>query len=170
MYLLLWVASLFFVLIKGNLFNHAQLSLFDVDLVVIITAYLLVFYGATEAGIFALSQGLLVDIFSGGLLGLFTLLYLTVFLGMNLGSRFLDLRSARGQIIIISLAVLLKGILFFTFLNVFPLEIHVSYFVLWAFAASAACSGLLGPLVFYLLNHLKYFLLKDIREASENQI
>jgi cell shape-determining protein MreD len=141
-----------------------------VDLVIIITAYFLVFNGATGAGIFALSQGLLVDVFSGGLLGLFTLLYLTVFLGMNLGSRFLDLRSAGGQIIIISLAVLVKGILLFTFLNIFTLEIHVSYLVLWSFAASAACSGLLGPLIFYLLNHLKYFLIRDIREASGDQI
>ena len=140
------------------------------DLVIIIVAYLLVSNGATGAGLFALSQGLLVDVFSGGLLGLFTLSYLTVFLGMNLGSRLLDLRSARGQIIIISLAVLVKGILLFTFLNVFPLEIHVSGLVLWGFAASAACSGLLGPGVFYLLNHLMYFLIRDIREASESQI
>jgi hypothetical protein len=89
---------------------------------------------------------------------------------MNLGSRLLDLRSARGQIIIISLAVLVKGILLFTFLNIFPLEIHVSGLVLWAFAASAACSGLLGLGVFSLLNYLKYFLLRDIREASGDQI
>jgi hypothetical protein len=141
-----------------------------VDLVIIIVAYLLVFNGGTGAGIFALSQGLLVDVFSGGLLGLFTLLYLTVFLGMNLGSRFLDLRSARGQIIIISLAVLAKGILLYAFLNIFPLEIHVSGLALWGLAASAACSGLLGPGVFYLLNHLKYLLMKDLREASESQI
>ena len=140
------------------------------DLVIIIVAYLLVFNGATGAELFALSQGLLVDVFCGGLLGLFTLSYLTVFLGMNLGSRLLDLRSARGQIIIICLAVLVKGILLFTFLNVFPLEIHVSGLVLCGFAASAACSGLLGPGVFYLLNHLKYFLIRDIREASESQI
>jgi hypothetical protein len=162
---LLWFASLFFVLIKGNLLSHVQLSLFDVDLVVIIMAYLLVFYGATGAGIFAISQGFLVDVFSGGLLGLFTLLYLTVFLGMNLGFRFLDLRSAKGQIIIIWLAVLVKGILMFTFLKTFRLEIHVSFLVLWGFVLSAACSGLLGPFGFYLLNQLRYFLMRDMREA-----
>jgi cell shape-determining protein MreD len=167
---LLWLASLFFLLIKGNLLNHGQLSLFDVDLVIIIATYLLVFNGETGAGIFALSQGLVVDVFSGGLLGLFTLLYLTVFLGMNLGSRLLDLRSVKGQVIIISLAVLVKGILLFTFLNIFHLDIHVSGLVLWAFAASAACSGLLGPGVFYLLNHLKYFLVGDIREASGSEL
>jgi cell shape-determining protein MreD len=132
--------------------------------------YLLVVNGETGAGIFALSQGLLIDVFSGGLLGLFTLIYLTVFLGINLGSRLFDLRSARGQVIIISLAVLLKGMLLITFLNIFSLEMHISSLGLWAFAASAACSGLIGPLIFYLLNHLKYFLTRGIREALEDHI
>ena len=140
------------------------------DLVIIIMTYLLVFYGETGAGIFALSQGLLIDIFSGGLLGLFTLLYLTLFMGMNLGSRLFDLRAARGQIIIISLAVLLKGILLIALLNIFPLEIHISYVFFWVFVASAVCTGLLGPFFFFLFNHLKYFLLRDIRETSEDQV
>ena len=167
---MLWFASLFYVLIKGNLINYVKLSLFDVDLVIIIMTYLLVVYGETGAGIFALSQGLLIDVFSGGLLGLFTLLYLSVFLSINLGSRFFDLRSARGQVIVISLAVLLKGFLLITFLNIFTLRIHISSLALWAFAASAACSGLIGPVVFHLFNHLKYFLIRVMRETSENEI
>lgn len=167
---MLWFASLSFVLIKGNLINYVKLSLFDVDLVIIIMTYLLVVYGETEAGIFALSQGLLIDVFSGGLLGLFTLLYLSVFLSINLESRFFDLRSARGQVIVISLAILLKGVLLITFLNIFTLRIHISSLALWAFAASAACSGLIGPLVFYFFNRLQYYLIRDIRETSEDEI
>ncbi len=167
---MLWFASLSFVLIKGNLINYVNLSLFDVDFVIIIMTYLLVVYGETGAGIFALSQGLLIDVFSGGLLGLFTLLYLSVFMSINLGSRFFDLRSARGQVIVISLAVLLKGFLLITFLNIFTLRIHISSLTLWAFAASAACSGLIGPVVFYLFNQLKYFLIMGMRENSEDEI
>ncbi len=170
MYLLLWFASLLFVLVKGNLMNHINLSLLDVDLVLIIMTYLMVVYGETGAGVFALSQGLLIDIFSGGLLGLFTLLYLTVFLAMNLGSRLFDLRSARGQVIVIALAVLLKGILLICFLNISPLKITISSSVLWALAASAACSGLIGPFVFYVLTKLKRMVIRGIRETSEDQI
>jgi rod shape-determining protein MreD len=158
------------VLIKGNLINYVKFSLFDVDLVIIIMTYILVVNGETGAGIFALSQGFLIDVFSGGLLGLFTLLYLTVFLGISLGSRLFDLRSARGQVIVIWLAVLLKGFLLITFLSIFPLRVHISSLALWAFAASAACSGLIGPFVFYLFNHLKYFLIRGIRETSEDEI
>lgn len=150
--------------------NHINLSHLDVDLVLIIMTYLLVVYGETWAGIFALSQGLLIDIFSGGHLGLFTLLYLTVFLAMNLGSRLFDLRSARGQVIVMALAVLLKETLLISFLKVFPLEIIISSSVLWVFAASAACSGLIGPFVFYLLTHLKHVVMRGMQETSEDQI
>lgn len=167
---MLWFVSLSYVLIKGNLINYLKLSLFDVDLVIIIMTYLLVVYGETGAGVFALSQGFLIDIFSGGLLGLFTLLYLSVFLGINLGSRFFDLRSARGQVIVISLAVLLKGLLLIALLNMFSVRAHISSLALWAFAVSAALSGLIGPVVFYLLNHLKYFVIRGLREGTEDEI
>ena len=150
--------------------NRIRLDLFDVDLVIIIITYLLVIYAQTGAGIFALSQGLLIDIFSGGLLGLFTLIYLTLFLGINLGSRFLDLSAVRGQVIIISLAVFLKGILLIFFLNIFSFEIQVSSSVFCAFATSAVCSGLVGPFVFYLLNHIKAYLMEGTGKTSEDRI
>ncbi|UCF57624.1 MAG: hypothetical protein JSW15_03925 [Deltaproteobacteria bacterium] len=150
--------------------NHIRLDLFDVDLVIIIITYLLVIYAQTGAGIFALSQGLLIDIFSGGLLGLFTLLYLTVFLGINLGSRLFDFRSVRGQVIIISLAVLLKGVLLISFLNIFSLDFQVSPSVFWVFATSAVCSGLIGPLVLYILNYLNTLIAGGAEGVSENSI
>ena len=170
LYILLWVASLILVFIKGSLINYIGLNLFDVDLVIIMITYLLAIHAETGAGIFALSQGLLIDIFSGGLLGLFTLLYLTLFLGINLGSRLLDLSAVRGQVIIISLAVLLKGILLIFLLNIFSFEIQVSSSVFCAFAASAVCSGLVGPFVFYLLNRLKNYLMEGTGKTSEDRI
>jgi hypothetical protein len=145
--------SLFYVLMKGSIMSYIGLSVFDVDLVIIIIIFLLFMEAETGAGVFALSQGLLIDIFSGGPVGLFTLLYLTVFLSIHLGSRFLDLRAVRGQVTVILLAVLLKGGLLIFLLNIFPLEIHSSYSVFWPFMGSAVCSGLVGPL---LLNFFHY--------------
>lgn len=153
-YALLWMISLFYVLMKGSILSYMGLSLFDVDLVIIIIVYLLFMDAETGAGIFALSQGLLIDIFSGGPVGLFTLLYLTIFLSIHLGSRFIDLRAVRGQVIVILLAVLLKGGLLISLLNIFPLEIHSSYSVFWAFVGSAVCSGLIGPLLLGVFHHL----------------
>jgi rod shape-determining protein MreD len=104
------------------------------------------------AGIFAFGQGLLIDIFSSGLLGLFALLYVIIFLGMKLGSSSFNLTSVRGQIFIISLAVLLKEILFVTFLHLFDLKISLSYPILLAIMSSALCSGLIAPFLFQFFN------------------
>jgi hypothetical protein len=165
LYILVWFASLLFILIKGNLVNQVGSSLFDVDLVTIFIAYLLVTYGEPWAGIFALSQGLLIDIFSGGVLGLFTVLYLIVFLGIRLGSRLFDLSSIKGKVLTVSLAVFVKSILLISFLTLFPLEFVVSSSIFWSFAISAIGSGLIGPLVFYLLQGLNYLLMGN-REGS----
>ena len=143
--------------------NHILVT--DVDLVVIITAYLLVFYGETGAGIFAFGQGLFIDIVSTGLLGLHTLLYLTVFLSINLGSRLFDLNSKRGLITLVVLAILLKEVLFAALLDLFSLEIIFSSSWFLSFATSALLTGLIAPFVFYAFNHGTDFF---IEEAKEN--
>lgn len=72
------------------------LNLADLDLLTIIIAYLFLFYGQTATVIFAFGQGILIDLFSGGLHGLFTFLYLCVFGGVYLGSQFFNLQHPRG--------------------------------------------------------------------------
>ena len=129
----------------------------NVDLVIIMIVYLLISYGETGAGIFAFGQGLLIDIFSSGLLGLFALLYLLMLLGMKLASSSFNLFSVRGQIFIISLAVLLKEILFVTFLHLFAFKISLSYPIFLTIMSSALCSGLIAPFLFHLFNHLSGF-------------
>ena len=135
------------------------------DLVAIIIAYLLIIYGQTGAGIFAFGQGLLIDTFSVGLPGLFTFLYLIIFLGINIGSRLLDLSSVMGQIIIISLVVLLKEVLFVVFLDLFSLETTVTAYVFLAFAISALCSGLIAPFLFTFFNQINHFLMRFVRKT-----
>ncbi len=88
--------------------NLGPIRFFALDLVTIIIAYLLIYYGTAGAVIFAIGQGFLIDTFSSGLLGLFTLLYLITFLSIKLGSFFFDLYSSRGQIFLIFIAVFLK--------------------------------------------------------------
>lgn len=133
--------------------SHIMFRFMNVDLVIIIIVYLLISYGEIGAGIFAFGQGLLIDIFSSGLLGLFALLYLIIFLGMKLGSSSFDLTSVRGQIFIISLAVLLKEILFITLLHLFDIKISLSYPIFLTIVSSALCSGLVAPFIFHLFNY-----------------
>jgi rod shape-determining protein MreD len=144
-----------YVLVKGSFQNRFPLAPLEVDLVAMTMAYFLVYYGRTGAGAFAFGLGLLTDIYSAGFSGVFTFLYLIIFLGINLGSRLLDLSSVLGQIIVISLAVLAKDVLFIVFLDLFSLETTITSGVFWRFALSAFCSGLIAPILFSFLNHLE---------------
>jgi rod shape-determining protein MreD len=137
--------------------DHAILKLIDVDIVVVFIVYLLMFYGEMWVGIFAFGQGLIIDIFSGGMLGLFALLYLIVFFIIKIVSRPFDIYSITGQMAIIYIAVLLKNILMVLFVYIFSMEIALSFFDFLVFIFSAICSGLLAPIIFYLLNLLNRF-------------
>ena len=138
---------------------------FDLDLLTIITAYLFLSYGQTTSGAFAFGQGFLIDLFSGGLHGLFTFLYLGVFGAVFLGCRFFDLQSPKGQVIIVFLAVLCKKILLLFVLVIFSPVVAVPVSFLWVSGASAISTGLMATIIFYLFNRLRTISLEDTQSA-----
>ncbi|MFC1823347.1 rod shape-determining protein MreD [Thermodesulfobacteriota bacterium] len=165
-----WLFCLFFVLIKGNLMNQIRPSLFDVDLVTMTLAYLILSYGGIRAGFFAFGLGLLKDLFTAGLLGLFTIIYLFAYFIIQLGSRFFDLNSAGGQMIIISLTVFLERIIFLLFLYLFAFEVDLSTSNLGTFVTTAIYSGLLAPILFYFFNRLNQFPMVGASLPSQEQV
>lgn len=146
-----------------------DLDLFDLDLLIIIIAYLYWFYGKTVSGSFAFGQGLLIDIFSGGLHGLFTFIYFVVFLGIHLGTRIFNLQELKGQVLLISLLVLLKKSMFFLVLTVFSTEIIFSKSFLLGSVASAIGTGLITPIIFYIFSRLRIICSKDANKVFVNQ-
>jgi len=149
--------------------NTIGLDLFDIDLLIIITAYLYWFYGKTVSGSFALGQGLLIDIFSGGLHGLFTFIYFVVFLGICLGTRIFNLQGLKGQMLLIFLLVLLKKTMFFLVMTVFSTEIVFLKSFLLGSVASAIGTGLITPIIFYIFSRLRVFCSKDTDKVFVNQ-
>jgi len=137
------------------------LSLADLDLLTIIITYLFLFYGQTATVIFAFGQGILIDLLSGGLHGLFTFLYLCVFGGVYLGSQFFNLQHPRGQMIIVALAVLLKKVMFFMMLTVFYHRLAFSTDFLWVSGFLVMGTGLISPILFYLFDCLRADSLED---------
>jgi hypothetical protein len=129
-------------------------SFFDLDLLTILTAYLFLSFGRIQAGVFALGQGFLIDIFSGGVHGLFAFLYLGVFCAIYLGSLFFNLQTAKGQIMIVILAVSLKNIVFLTVISLISNSIVFSKSFLGASAVSIICTGLVTPIFVSLFNRL----------------
>lgn len=146
--------------------NQGPLRFFALDLVTIIIAYLLIYYGTAGAVIFAIGQGFLIDTFSSGLLGLFTLLYLITFLSIRLGSFFVDLYSSRGQISLIFIAVFLKELFLIAFLKTFAMEIFISLTDLLSFMTSALFSGLIAPILFFVFNQISRLHVRKERGIS----
>ena len=144
--------GLIFILIKGNLTNLLCANFLDLDLVSILIAYLFLLYGPTTAGTFAFGQGLLIDIYSGGLHGLFTLLYLIVFATVYLGSRFFSLQEPKGQALLVCLSLVVKKMIFFILLLAFSHKIVFSEYTLWMFVTSVIGTALIAPALFFLFN------------------
>jgi hypothetical protein len=135
--------------------NSAYLYLFNLDLLTIMIAYLFLLYGGTIAATFAFGQGFLIDLFSGGLDGLFALLYLSVFGGIYLGCRFFNLQDPKGQGILVFLAVLLKGTLSIIVIKAFyPMGVF-SKSQIFITGISAMGAGLIAPIMFNLFNRLR---------------
>ena len=132
--------------------------------------YLLLFDKETGAGIFAFGQGLLIDIFSNGLLGFSALIYLIIFFCIKLGSYPIALLSVRGQIVIISLAVFIKEVLFLSFLHLFSFKVTTSSFIFLALGTSGICSGLIGPLLYYLFNQITHLFPGQSSEVQVNML
>ena len=131
------------------------MSFFDLDLLTILTAYLFLSFGRIQAGAFALGQGFLIDIFSSGLHGLFAFLYLSVFCAIYVGSLFFNLQTAKGQIMIVTLAICLKNIVFLTVLSLVSNSMVFSKSFLSASAVSVIGTGLITPILVNLFNWLR---------------
>jgi rod shape-determining protein MreD len=152
--LAIWILGFLFSLIKGKCMNILGSDLLDMDLLIIMMSYLFLYYGTIATVTFAFGQGLLVDVFSGGLHGLFTTLYLVLFAWIYLGFRIFNPRDPKGQAIIASMGILLKKVLFLAIMTVFSLELYVSIHFLWISGISIVVTGLMAPFLFYIFNWL----------------
>jgi len=155
---------MFLILNKGGILNHLTSINIDIDIAVIIIVYILAYRGEIGAGIFALGQGLLTDIFSGGMWGCYTILYLMIFLFIKFFSRPFDLFSTFGQIAVVFITVLIKDVLLIPLLQIFSIDIGISYSD-FLFIFSALFSGIVAPFLFFIIN-LSIRLLHGAKEES----
>jgi rod shape-determining protein MreD len=136
------------------LLNHGYSVYIDPDIVSILIAYQLSRVGRTSAGVFAFIQGALMDIFSAGFVGLFTLLTIALFFAILIGSRFFNIRSFTGVAIIVLLANLLKELLLLFFIVLFSPETGEYTPGMGSMAVSVVITSLIAPIVFGLLDYV----------------
>jgi len=144
-----------FTLLKGIHTDPWSPGFFDLDFLAILTAYIFFSFSRIQAGVFASGQGLFIDIFSSGLHGLFFFLYLIVFLGIYLGSLFFNFQTAKGQIIIVSLAIFFKNAILLAALALLSGDIVMTASFLSSTAFSIIASGLIAPVLFSLFDRLR---------------
>lgn len=132
---------------------------FDIDLVVIITVCLIVFHHETGAGLFAFCQGLLIDIISGGILGLYSLTYVLVYLFIRAISHPIDIFSSDGRFAIIFIAVIFKEMLVLTFLLLFSMESPLWVNDLFMIFLSGLCTSIISLFIFHFLGIIEKNLL-----------
>jgi cell shape-determining protein MreD len=161
-----WFLSLIYILLKGSVVNEIAPLFFDIDLVIVITASLLMSSGSAGAAVFAFGQGMLIDLLSAGFLGLFALLYIISFLCLELGARFFDLRSVQGQFILVGLVVLFKEVILVGLLDAFAFEVVLSASLFFWLGASAFFTGLIAPLIFSILNYVQVRTAGQTKEAA----
>jgi len=138
---------------------------FDVSLVVITIAYFMTWHGDYWAGSFALFMGLLMDVLSAAPLGLFSVIYVLVFLGVKAGDALFDLQAFKGQTIVVFLAVLLKKFLFLGFLQLLDLEFTLGAAIIFGMICSAFFTAVAAPAVFFFYDALDRMVSRvDIRK------
>jgi len=150
--------------------NLAGVDVFDLDLLAVIIAYLFLFYGQAPAATFAFGQGLLIDLLSGGIHGVYTFIYLSIFGCIYLGSRLFNLEYPKGQVLLISSVVLLKKILLLLVLITFSQEIFFPRSFLLVSVVSAIITGIIAPIVFYLLDFLRSLFLREAGKPKAEQL
>ena len=158
--------SLVYILFKGSVVNDLAPVFFDIDLVIVITASLLIRSGGAGAAIFAFGQGMLIDLLSAGFLGFFALLYVISFLCLELGARFFDLRSVQGQFILVGLVVFVKELVLVALLDAFAFEVVLSASLFFWFGASAFFTGLIAPVISSILKMVQVRTGGASKEAS----
>jgi len=141
-------------MIKGDLLNHGLSISIDIDVVAIVMVYLLGRRCETGAGVFALGQGLIMDIFSGGIWGFHALLYVLMYLVIKIIARPFDLLSSVGQVAVVFFGVLIKDVFIIFLFHTFSLNSGFSSFDALLLMASAICSGLSAPFIIILLNSI----------------
>jgi cell shape-determining protein MreD len=144
-----------------------EASFLNLDLVIICIGYLLVRYDRTAVALFALVQGLMIDIYSAGVFGLFSFIYTGLFAGMVIGSRFLDLASLKGAVILISLAVFVKDLILIVLLNVFSYKVNPTGADFVAVVMAALVSGLASPIIHVILVRISHLLAKELGRKKD---
>jgi len=151
---IIWSLGLVSSLTKGQVTERVFPDAVGIDPICVLVAYSYLRSGVIHTAIFSFVQGLCLDIYSGGLKGLFVFLYLSEIGIIWLSCRFIDSSNPRGQILIVAMAWVTKEVLFFVLLFALDSRIVLETVVPWALVVAFLGTSLSAPVVFYFLDRV----------------
>ncbi|VBB46238.1 conserved membrane hypothetical protein [uncultured Desulfatiglans sp.] len=171
MHTFLWLLGLTYTLLRGDLAERFDVLFSHLDILTVLTVYAFHAFGAVSAGVFALAQGLCMDLFSHGKAGLFPLLYLTTVAAVAVLRRLFELGNPKGQVIICTAAeICIHTVRAFLFILLFPALSPSFQSFLNSALISATMTGLSGPIIFLLLDRLSAVLTKSAASGPNGKI
>jgi rod shape-determining protein MreD len=165
----LWIAGVIFSLVRGNFVGDPAGNAFIPDFPALLTVFLVISSGPRTAAVFAFSQGLVVDLYSAGLMGLFTGFYLVIFCVALLSCGFFDIHHAKGQFIITSLAVAIGKAFFFIIVNLVMPDSIFHWPWTWQAASTAVVTGLLSPVIISVLQVMRRHYIPEWTNGFETE-
>ena len=151
-YIFIWVAGIVFITLRGGIIQIFDSEAALPDFIVIFTIYLFLFYGSKVAVLFAFTQGFILDLFSVGSKGVFTLTYLIGFAIAVLLFRFIDPRHPKGQIFSTFIYMITGHCIFLVCMLLFANYSFINISALISLILHAAITAFLSPAVFFLIN------------------
>ena len=151
---IVWGIGLLFILLKGDVAPYLTLRRYNLDLPMILTAYIYLKGGSRHAGIFAFFQGLSIDVYSAGFKGLFVFLYLINLFSIFTCSKFIHLGNPRGQVLVIAIAWTVERILFFVMVITLGGSVDVKSSLSWTMLIPFLATVLFAPVFFCLFDRL----------------
>ncbi len=166
----MWSFGFAATLMRGWLLSFSGFEFFAPDLVTLMTAYLYAAHGWTAACVFALFQGTFIDVFSGGMNGLFAFLQMSAFGAVWASSRFFDIQSRNGQAVIVFIATMAKTVLFVLMVAVVSRDLVFPHSLFWRSISLVAATALCAPFVFFLLESFRSIVFEHKKQGSTGQL
>ena len=151
-YPFIWLVCGAFVLLRGSITQLVGVKWLDIDLIPIFLVYLIANDQNVKALCLAFFMGLLTDIFSSCPVGLFALTYSTILVGINSCRQFLDFTNIKTSVLLVAVFLVAKWCLVLVAVSIFPLGQSLPSIRVMQVVVSALITGLITPLIFYLLN------------------
>ena len=147
-------AAVLLLCLQTTMLNHLPLLPVKPDLTIIMVAYVGIFHSDVRGMLLAFTFGYILDVLSGNITGLYSLLRIFTFIFIKLSEKSFYLKTITAQFLLITILSLVDGIFLISILDGFKLIYDPWHFLLKFLPVQSVITGLTGPIIFILLKKI----------------